>query len=294
MYKVILMFLTLAYPFTSMAHSRWIVPSHTLVSGNKPIVIALDMSISNDIFHADNPYGGIPIYLITQPTKNKVTELKEEAHPLVKIAASTHVIAYQPDGSQISTTNIINLGRKSATTIQLEQNGTYRIQVIQNPIFYTTYKMATGEPGKVFGIDNKVKLPESAVDIQRVKLINRVETYVTRNQSSISQPIGNGLEIIFSGHPNDLFVNEKTEMTLLFNGKPIKNTNISITPANTRYRNNRAVQQKKTGNNGKLEIIWQKAGLYLLESKFKLKAKHKQTYDKEIHTIYLTLEVFPE
>ena len=278
------------------AHGRWLLPSHTVISGDKAVFVALDMSISNDIFHADKAYGGKPL-LSTKPGNLREGNQKQAASPLAKMARSTKLWVLHPDGSETYDTPIINLGRKSASAIKLEQEGTYRVDIRQDPMYYTVYKSSQGKGGRVFGIDKQAlaRMPKGAKVEYKVKLINAVHTYITRNQTSPlhTKAKNSGLELIVKTHPNDLFTGESTQVQALFEGKPLGNTEIKITRGNTRYRNNRELQTVTTNNQGLATVSWQQPGMYLLELGTEQQAKD-ENYDKLKHALYLTLEVFPE
>lgn len=141
----------------------------------------------------------------------------------------------------------------------------------------------------------QVQVPEGAQDVEGVKLINRVVTFVTRNQSSIDsvKPTSKGLEIRFAGHPNDLFANEPMNVTLLFDGKPLGNTSMHLTRAFTRYRNDHNQIEIKTDAKGKAAVHWQGPGLYLLEAEL-MQSVNADAFKTLIHRLYLTLEFFPE
>ncbi|MBX2859041.1 MAG: DUF4198 domain-containing protein [Cellvibrionaceae bacterium] len=297
MIKLVIFALSLTFSCFTFAHGRWLVPSHTVVSGDQAAFVSLDMSISNDVFHADKPYGGVP----PQTAKNggvKSLANPSKAQPFMAgIAQSTQLWLSYPDGSQTNDTPIVNLGRKSAAAVKLQQNGTYRFDVKQDPIYYTVYTQEGGKRGRVFGIDERAtaNLPQGAKLAYKVKLINWVHAYVTRNETSQTHAKANnrGLELIFKTHPNDLFVGEALHFTALFEGKPLQDSEIKITRGNTRYRNKRQLQTLRTDTKGQAQIIWQQAGMYVLELAAEKQVKG-EAYDKLKHALYLSLEVFPE
>lgn len=288
MNKILVFLCCLTFASLSYAHGRWINPSHSIVSGSKPTSITVDMSISNDVFHPDHAYGGAPLV---------ASKEKQSDHPLAKIARSTKLQVFMPDGSQSTDFPIVNLGRKSASSITLNQSGTYRIDVIQDPIFYTRYKDNQNEFGRVFGIDktSTEKLPIGVRDIAAVKTLNRVQTYVTRNQSTntASMPVDKGLSLKFETHPNDLFANEKLEVALFLDAKPLASSEIKITQGNTRYRNDRNTITVETNKKGEAVIQWQGAGMYVLEVEHERAVDHAE-HSVLVNALYLTLEVFPE
>ncbi len=204
------------------AHGRWLVPSHTVVSGSEPTFVSLDMSISNDVFHSDSPYGGKPLHAIHNASKTERAQTSENVHPLAKVAESTRLATIEPNGQKDDSATIINFGRKSVTAVKLEQNGTYYFGVQQIPVTYISFTHANGEPGRVWGSGDKAsrQLPKDAQSVNRVQLLNRVETYVTRNQSTPIPLQKEGLALRFDQHPNDLFAKEQATFTLLFNGNP--------------------------------------------------------------------------
>lgn len=297
MIRMLFILLGLSWSCLCLAHSRWMIPSHTVISGSEATSVVLDMSISNDIFHPDNPYGGKTPAQIAQGEK-KSPQKPGPVHPLAKIAQSTKLLATYPDGSQSSDTQIVNLGRKSSASVLLDQNGTYRFELVQDPIYFISFKHASGEPGRVFGIGEKsvAKLPKDAKGVKKIQLVNRVQSFVTRNESSrlSIEPKGQGLELLFKTHPNDLFANESSNMTLLLNGKPLDDTEIKLIRGDTRYRNDRQVQVYTSNNKGEFEVRWPEPGRYLLEAESPQAAMGEAPVDTVIYALYLVLEVFPE
>lgn len=295
MTRLVVFFILVLVSLNCLAHSRWIVPSHTVISGAETSAVAFDMSISNDIFHPDNPYGGVPPSAIENGTTE--ADNKEPLHPLAEIAKSTRLQVTMPDGSVDLDSKIINLGRKSVSAFELAQNGTYRFDLIQKPIVFTTFKTNNDGHGRLFGKleDVKSKLPDGARDVKEVNLLNRVRTYVSRNaptQKNIA-PLSRGLDIKFGAHPNDLFANEPASVRLLMDGEPLADTEIKITQAGTRFRNNRNVITITTDKKGNGLVSWPEAGLFLLEVEVEV-ANSSSDKNLEMHTLYVTLEVFPE
>lgn len=285
---------TLILSAQSFAHSRWIVPSHTVISGNETSSVVLDLSISNDIFHADNALGGLRLDDLHRATKEQ-TNTPLSSHPLAKIARSTRLTVSLPNGQHHHDTTIINFGRKSVAAVPLMKNGSYRIEVTQDPIYFVTYQTPDGNPHRIFGIVKKAdkRLPDTAMGIKRFKVINRVETYVTRNQSTPITAREQDLELVFSHHPNDLFTQERSPATLYLNGQALPNTTLTITPGGTRYRNTRDMQTLLTNDKGAVNLIWEKPGLYLIEAHHETAVANEE-YDTLVHGLYLTVEVFPE
>ena len=277
------------------AHGRWIVPSSTIVSGEEPTPISFDISLSNDVFHPDRAYGGIPLSLVqmgkkveyaTEPQSPGEAEMRQWGAS-VKLKVST------PSGNEYFDSPIVNLGNKSVTATVLTEDGTYAIETSHPPVQYISYKSKNGDAGKQFGPYNLDTLPEGAKEIKKIRLIPSLKTFVTRNTLShkVLELKGSGLELQFSTHPNELFVGEATTITALFNGKKLSdNVSIKLTRAGTRYRNNRNQQNFEVNDSGSFKIDWEIADLYVLEIE-----AIENIDDVEVqHTIFLTLEVNPE
>ena len=293
---------------TAFSHSRWVIPSHSILSGDKAPMVSIDFSISNDIFHPDLPLGGITIQSLGSDLKSKKNSSKDD-NPMLKMLNSTRVNVLMPQGSTGNDLPIVNLGRKSATAFTLEQSGTYRINVIQNPVDVTLFKKIDGTPSRLFGALKTVKdkLPSGASDLKTLRIYNDIHTYITRNKLTTKAvtPKGIGLELKHSTHPNELFAKEAALYTLLFNGKAItdttlqKSVDLKITLHNTRYRNQRNTETPSLNSKGEFSITWPEPGLYLMEGELSLpststKASSGDIANTDIHAFFLTVEVTPQ
>lgn len=279
-------------------HSRWVVPSHTILSGDKAESISFDFSISNDIFHPDMAYGGMDISDDKEEGKSVDPKNKMRKALMKKQFSTTKVVVTYPDGHSDDTTPFVNLARKSSAALLLEQSGTYRISVKQQPMLITMYEKDDGTRSREFGSKKDVKplLPKGAKNIKTFRVHSRVETYVTRNDLTTKslKAEGKGLELVAKSHPNELFSGEPSKFQLLLNGKPVEEgIEVKLTRNDTRYRNQRNVMTIKTQEKGFLTVPWAQAGMYLLESDMKIPGSDK-SIDMEIYSFYITLEVNPE
>ena len=293
--------LGLSVSHLALAHGRWIIPSHSILSGEQPAYVSVDMSISNDFFHPDIAYGGKPL----MPLPSTKVDEKDSAAVMMaarlkrmqKAMDTTQLKVVFPNGQQKSDYAIVDLGRKSSSAIYLDYSGSYRIELIQEPVLITLFEQADGKPGREFGSPAEVKnlLPSGAKSIKFMRLTHRVNTYITRNDvtKTALKAEGNGLEIQFETHPNALFVGEKMRGQLLFNGKPItESITLHVTRNDTRYRNQRDEQKIATQSDGKFEIPWKAAGLYLVEAEYTDKKSHPEI-DIDSYALYSTFEVNP-
>ncbi|GAA0362543.1 DUF4198 domain-containing protein [Bowmanella denitrificans] len=259
---------------SALAHARWLVPSHTNLSGQEAHAIALDFSISNDIFHADRSYGS--------------SEDKGRGG-----RARPQLIAVAPDGSRSAPIAYFDLLRKSAAGVTLAQSGTYRIGLEQPATVFTFYKDAQGERGRVFGGKDSKEIPAGATDLATTRMHARVETYVSRNQTTELKTTGLGLEVANGTHPNDLFTGETVRWQLLQDGKPVaEGTEVMLIRGETRYRNQRGEIHVKADANGFIEVNFDEAGMYLLEAGVNTPST-TDGIDTERASLFLTFEVNP-
>ncbi|MDZ7922936.1 MAG: DUF4198 domain-containing protein [Marinagarivorans sp.] len=286
----------------AFAHGRWIIPSHSILSGEQPAYVSVDMSISNDFFHPDIPYGGKPLMPLP-PTKvdekdHAAVVMAERLKRMQKVMDTTQLKVVFPNGQQKSDYAIVDLGRKSASAVYLDYAGTYRLELTQDPVLITLFENADGKAGREFGSPTEVKdlLPEGAKSIKFMRVSHRVNTYITLNDvtKTALKPEGKGLEIQFITHPNALFVGEKMRGQLLFNGKPVPEPiTLHVTRNDTRYRNQRDEQKITIKADGKFEIPWKTAGLYVVEAEYTDKKPHPEI-DLDNYALYSTFEVNPE
>lgn len=255
------------------AHARWLVPSHTSLSGDKAQHVIIDASISNEIFAPDKAY---------RP-EQQGAEYDDNL-----------IMAIGPDGKPVSDKiRAYYLQRKNSAAIKLSGEGTYHITMSQEPRLVTFYKDAKGERGRVFGPKNSKDIPAGATDIKTTKSITTVDTFVSRNGTSKPALLGQGLEISGPTHPNDLFVGEEARFQLLKNGKPAANVELIILKGDTRYRNERNDVKVTTDKHGFFTNIWQHPGLYLIEASVSEDSTGKNI-DNVRYSLFTTLDVAPE
>jgi len=276
---ILAVLLSMAASLAAHAHSRYILPTHTVLSGEGKAAVTFSASISNDIFHHDMPLGA------DGPTNNM-------PKPLQEIFKSLQTVVTQPNGQKEAMTWHA-FARQSVSDLNLNAPGTYQISINQPKLLVTTFKKENGEPDRVFG---SIPLPKNATDIVKREINAKTICYVTLNKPNKTalKPQGKGLELAGDSHPNDLFVNEKSSFRLLLNGKGVKNAALSLTKAGTKHRNQRNKITKETDKNGYFNITFDEPGFYLLEAEQHMKAAPGGAIDIRHHNLYITLEVFPE
>lgn len=275
------------------AHSRYILPSHTLVSGDDSTQVALDLVISNDFFHPDKAYGGKTTKQLQQSTPKHDKPAKPQ-NAMKRMLASTKLTQFSPSGKQSDNT-IVNFGVKSVAAATLDETGTYRFSATTDPLLFTVFKKADGSRSRALGEEGLKNIPADATDVKSMLSLNRAETYVSWNGKSPLSLSKSGIELGNEGtHPNDLFANEAIRLQFLIDGKPLaKGVEVNLVREGTRHRNNRNVLTVTTDEQGFIEFTLEKAGFYFLELNYQVPAKG-EIYGAINHGFSAVLEVFPE
>ncbi|GGZ96871.1 ABC transporter permease [Arenicella chitinivorans] len=264
-----------------LAHGRYVLPSHTLLSGEEPQSVTLNASITNDIFHPDKPLGN---------------NGGGSANPfLLKIFS--HVTPYitGPDGKTQEVIELTAFTRQSTGDVTLKEDGTYRVTIEQTPTQMIYFKNADGSPNRIIG--ERSALPPGATDIEAHLISARVETFITNNAPTplAKHASGSGIEIGGTAHPNDLFVGEPATFQLLLDGQPLTaGVDAHLEFGGTRHRNERNTQAFTTNEAGEITVEFAQAGFYLLEVEVSAPAPKTDKVKARHHSLYLTLEVFPQ
>lgn len=250
------------------AHRAWVLPSTTVLSGDESWV-TFDLCASNNIFFPN--HRPMPVDSIT---------------------------ALAPDGSAIAPQNATEGALRTTFDLELKQEGTYMIGVIRSGLgaFWRE-----GEERKRWRGTKEELISKGITKKPGVRISDghsAIISYVTLGKPSdtVLKPKGQGIEIVFNdGHPNDLFTNETSKLTVLLNGKPAAGLELTLMPDGDRYRNEAGEIKLKTDDKGSCEIHWSKAGRYWLNAEIEEEGEEIDGVPlRKMYAINLTLEVFPE
>lgn len=255
----------------AQAHRAWIVPSATVLSGEEPWV-TFDAAISNTLFHAD--------------------------HAPMRLEGISVV---QPDGQPGPIENGHTGKYRSTFDLVLKRPGTYRIATASGGLM-ARWEDEKGQrqmwPGRGQPANDKDfarAVPAKARNLEVSRSWRRMETFVTAGAPSTGalKPTGEGLELDFITHPNDLFAGETAEFRLLFNGAPAAGAKVSVIPGAMRYRNQQDDIELTADKDGRIQITWPAAGMYWLNASYQSdKATPPATRSMGSYTA--TFEVLPE
>lgn len=254
-------------PFTASAHKAWLQPSQTVIAGNNPW-ITVDAAVSNDLFY----FNHVPL-------------------------RTDNLAITAPDGSKVDPQNAATGKFRSVFDVELKQTGTYRIATVNNGLSASWEE--NGKPKRWRGTPATfaTEVPKNAAKLQVSQSVGRVETFVTNGapNDTALKTVGEGIELIATGHPNDLFAGESARFRVLVDGKPAAaGIEFEITRGGTRYRNAQDEIKVSTDANGEFSVTWPEAGMYWLEAGSEDSKTSLPQAKKRRLSYVATLEVLPQ
>lgn len=167
-----------------------------------------------------------------------------------------------PGGGELPTQPVTHLRDLTVFEAALPQDGTYRV---------TTGQRA-GRVGKMYrqgdawtmrGEGGETPAGATSVDVQSMTL---AEAYVTRGQPSDGalKPVGTGLEIQAVTHPNAIVAGSDAQFVLLFDGKPLPSTQVTLFRSAGVYDGRKVAGQVSSAADGRFTLKPDDAGTYLI------------------------------
>ena len=229
---------SLVAPIGAAAHKAWLRPSQTVLAGTDPW-ITVDAAVSNDLFY----FNHVPIRL-------------------------DNLVITAPDGGKVEPQNPATGKYRSVFDVQLAQQGTYRIAVVNSGLSASWEE--DGKPKRWRGPVARfaAEVPRDARNLQVSQSVGRNETFVTNgspNRTAL-EARGEGLELVPITHPNDLFDGEEARFRVLVDGRPAQGVEFEIVRGETRYRNAQDEIKATTDARGEFSVTWPAPGMYWLEA----------------------------
>lgn len=263
--RVVALSAVLLAPVASHAHKAWLLPSATVSTVDQWVTV--DGAVSNDLFY----FNHVPLRL-----------------DALAITA--------PDGSKVAPENAHTGKYRSVFDLQLKQNGTYKVAVLNQGLFASYEQNGARKRWRGTAEKFATEIPADAKNLEVNESVGRIETFVTAGKPTDAalKPMNVGLELVPVTHPNDLYAGEASKFRFLLDGKPATNLEIVVMAGGTRYRNEQQEQKLKTDANGELSIDWPAPGMYWLESTLEdQKTSLKQAKQRRLSYV-ATFEVLPQ
>lgn len=225
-------FLAIAFAGSTVAsaHMPYVLP--TLFDVGKADHITVESSFAEDAFRPEVAMRDAPFHLIG------------------------------PDGAVAPVGPVTYLRDLSIFEADIKADGTYRVTTGQR----------LGRKGKMTRAGDKwvvrgegASPPPGAqeVDVQSTTL---ADAYVTRGQPTQTalKPIGKALEIQAVTHPNAITSGDDASFILLFEGKPLTATDVTLFRSAGYYDGRKVAAQTRTDNAGRFTLKPGDAGTYLI------------------------------
>ncbi|MCF3649289.1 DUF4198 domain-containing protein [Synoicihabitans lomoniglobus] len=266
-------------PF-SHAHRQWLLPSTTVLSGEGQWV-SVEGAVSNNLFFPNH-----------RPIR------------LESIAVA------DPDGEPVEIQNAIAGEIRSSFELQLNKPGTYALSIVSSGRRRGPGGMGGGDT--LFGSwdDNGQPqrwrgTPESLVTEGMAakpgfKLQERggrrLVTFVTCGSptTKVLEPTGEGFDIEFLTHPNDLYFGEAATFRLLVDGQPATEGEMTVVAGNDRFRNDPGEAIFTADKDGIVTVNWPAPGRYWIEASVSSHGEAHGVPSEKTSTYILILEVLPE
>lgn len=223
-------------PVDAFAARAWLLPSQTIVA-NSGGWVTVDAAMADDLFSMNQGAMNVDALLVTGPDSQPVT----------------------PQNPAKGKT-------RSSFDLELRTPGTFRIAVADDSVMARWEEDGKPKRWRGSAADMAANIPANAAKLEVEQTLRRVETFVSVGKPSALTASNKGLELVPVTHPNDLYAGETAKFRFLLDGKPVKDLEIEIIAAGTRYRDAPGETILKTDAKGEASIKWPAAGLYWLDA----------------------------
>jgi hypothetical protein len=167
-----------------------------------------------------------------------------------------------PDGRDMPPVPVTHLRDLTVFEAALPGEGTYRVTTGQR----AGRKGKMFRKGDVWTMQGEGSAPPAGVALVDVQSMTLAEAYVTRGQPSDGalRPVSSGLEIQARTHPGKIAAGSTADFLLLFDGKPLAQTDITLFRSAGTYDGRRIAAQLKSGGDGRFSLTPGDAGTYLI------------------------------
>jgi len=248
---------TLSVP--ALAHTSYMLPNRFVA--NNETLVTIEASFAEDFF--------VPEVAVNN--------------------ADFHVI--RPDGTRADFTKINPATQLVVLESAIEDEGTYRFTTGVRRGRRTKLAMIDGEWVTIKAASDKVPDSATAIKIRETETV--ADAYVTKKaptRAPVDAPMGR-LAIKPITHPSDAFLGDPFEVQLMFDGKPMAGHVLHIDRGGAQYDAVKFHEELETGDDGKLALDFDKAGVYIIWTRFDAPAPAGADVDERGYTTSLIIEV---
>lgn len=242
-----------------MAHTSYMLPSRFVTNSEE--MVTVEAAFAEDFFIPDVAVNG----------------------------ADFHVI--KPDGTRADFNSVNAHTQLVILEADIAEEGTYRFSTGVRRGRRTTLAMVDGE--WVNTRETGGTVPENATATKISETETVADAYLSKKaptRAPVDVSVGR-LVIQPITHPSDAFLGEPFEFQLLFDGKPLAGHFMNVDRGGARYDATKFHEEAPTDKDGKMSAVFDKAGVYILWTRFSAPAPDDAQVDERSYTTSLILEV---
>ncbi len=210
--------------------------------------------------------------------------------PEAKFDQSTFEVL-MPDGHTRQPKELAMLHSRAVLDDELKADGTYRFSTGQRfgAVFHSYELNGKTENSR----DPNFVLPKGAKLKAHFQSVTRADTYISKGKpdQTALKASGQGLEIEFNSHPNDLYSGQPVTGRLLLAGKPLADSKLELHLAHSGIDSDQAAPlQVSTDAKGQFALTPAKAGVYLLLARHRAPAPQGAKAPLYSHTSTVVFE----
>ncbi|MEM9310449.1 MAG: DUF4198 domain-containing protein [Pseudomonadota bacterium] len=203
--------------------------------------------------------------------------------------ADFHVI--KPDGTRADFDSVNPHKQLVILEADIAEEGTYRFTTGVRRGRRSTLAMVDGEWVNTFATGNKVPENATATKIRETETV--ADAYLSKKgptRAPVDVQMGR-LVVQPITHPSDAFLGEPFEFQLLFDGEPLAGHVMNIDRGGARYDASKFHGEAPTDDDGMMSVEFDKAGVYIIWTRFSAAAPEGADVDERGYTTSLILEV---
>lgn len=174
-------------------------------------------------------------------------------------------VVLTPDGQQRPPAELVSVRSRTVLDDELSSKGTYKYSTGQRlgAVFHSYQHNGKTENSR----DPNFVLPAGATLTAHFQSVTKAETYISQGKPSnqVLKASGQGLEIEFSSHPNDLFSGQPIKGRLLLDGQPLPGSALELHHTGKGTDSEKtAPLSSQTNAQGQFSLQPTEAGVFLL------------------------------